>query len=229
MTQKPLSDSVFELLLAKISGGELGPGSVVNEAQLAEDLQVSRGPIREAIRRLQGIQLISREPYFKARIISLDRRRILDLFEMREALEGMACRLAAERISKEEIADLVDRFEATGTKAGEQGLNFDFHERVVSAARNSRIEQALSGDLYYLLRLFRKRSGSLGGRREAAFNEHRQILRAIRNRDPDRAETLMRAHISRAAGQLVASFDEAGPLDTVKKPKVLRRRAVSLR
>lgn len=205
--QKPLGDIVFETLLTQISDGGLGPGSTINEKTLAEGLGVSRGPVREAIRRLQGIQLLSREPYLKARITSLAPQALLDLFEMREALEGMACRLASERISEEELARLGTELQAARDSGGRTGLNFDFHERIVTASRNERIKQALSGDMYHLLRLYRRRSGNQG-RSEAAFTEHWQILRAMQSRDPDLAESLMRSHIARAARVIASQQDQ---------------------
>src|SRR4030095_2428573 len=94
-----LSDELFEKMLASIYASELLPGAVVNEAALAERFGVSRGPVREGVRRLQGIRLVSREPYMKAFVVSLSDAQILELFQVREALEGMSCRLAAEQMT----------------------------------------------------------------------------------------------------------------------------------
>ena len=99
-----LSDELFERILASIHASELPPGAVVNEAALAERFGVSRGPVREAVRRLQGIRMVSREPYMKASVVSFTGAEILELFQVREALEGMACRLAAERMTDKELS-----------------------------------------------------------------------------------------------------------------------------
>src|SRR4051794_16259089 len=99
-----LSDELFTKILASIHASELPPGAVVNEAALAERFGVSRGPVREAVRRLQGIRLVSREPYMKAAVVRFSAAEILELFQVREALEGMACRLAAQQMTDDELA-----------------------------------------------------------------------------------------------------------------------------
>ena len=205
----PLAESVFSELLARIYDGRLGQGDAINEAILAEEFGVSRGPVREAVRRLQGIQLVTREPYFKARVVTLTQAGARELFEMRLALEGMACRLAAERMSAAEISELVRELELdhqrtlTGKVAkSEQSRAFDLHERIVYSSRNSRIIDALCGDLYHLLRMYRRHSGAVPERKSQAYAEHWQIVRALKARDGELAESLMRSHVARACEHL---------------------------
>jgi len=107
----PLADVVFDRVLEAIYQGRLAPGSVINEVALAQEFGVSRGPVREAVRRLQGIQLVTREPYIKARVVTLSAESALELFQMRMALEGVACNLATRRMSDEEIAQLLVELE----------------------------------------------------------------------------------------------------------------------
>lgn len=208
MSPKPITDDVFERILILIYSGELAPGEAVNEAVLAQSFGVSRGPVREAVRRLQGIQLVSREPYTKARVVSFSSAEILELFQMRGALEGLACRLAAERMSDEEIAQLSNDLETSrrakfGQGDGSPAKDFDFHERIVRASHNNRIIKALCGDLYHLLRIYRRRSGAVPERGDLAYSEHWQILRAIKARDGELAESIMRSHVARAAEHLI--------------------------
>jgi DNA-binding GntR family transcriptional regulator len=191
-------DEVFNRILELIYSAELAPGMVVNELALANRFGVSRGPIREAIRRLQGIQLVSREPYMRARVVSLSTEGILQLFQMREALEGYACRLAARGMSDEDIAALIADFEADHRCPPTGEKRFDFHERIVRASGNRRIIDTLCGDLYHLLRIYRRISGAVPERKELAYAEHWQILRALKMRDGDLAESLMRSHVERA-------------------------------
>ncbi|HWX48493.1 MAG TPA: GntR family transcriptional regulator [Roseomonas sp.] len=200
----PLGEKLFRSLLARIQSGELPPDSVVNEAALAQEFGVSRGPVREAVRRLQGIGLVSREPYLRARIVSLDKGEVLELFQMREALEGFAARLAAERMRPEELAALEAGLEADRQAWMAKGAptGFDFHGQILEAARNRRLKAMLGGDLYLLLRLYRQRSGSDRVRKQAAYREHWQILRALKARDPELAESLMRAHVASASAHL---------------------------
>ena len=83
----PRADTIYQSILDAIYQGRLIPGSVVNEAALAHEFGVSRGPVREAVRRLQGIQLVTREPYLKARVVTLDAATAVELFELRMALD----------------------------------------------------------------------------------------------------------------------------------------------
>lgn len=206
-SQEPLSERVFGQMLDAIYQGRLPPGSIINEVTLAQEFGVSRGPVREAVRRLQGIQLVTREPYVKARVVSLSGQSALELFQMRMALEGVACHLATRRMSDAEIATLSSELERDrqlqldGNRTDMPRV-FDFHERIVHASGNQRIISALCGDLYHLLRIYRRHSGTVLERKHDAYAEHWQILRAIKARDADLAESLMRSHIGRAAQHL---------------------------
>jgi len=205
----PLADHVFAQMLDAIYQGRLAPGSIINEAVLAQQFGVSRGPVREAVRRLQGIQLVTREPYMRARVVSLSAESALELFQMRMALEGVACHLAAQRMPDQDVAALLDALEQdrrqriAAEQRGQTAVRvFDFHERIVRACGNQRIINSLCGDLYHLLRVYRRHSGTVLERKHDAYAEHWQIARAIRARDAELAEALMRAHIERAARHL---------------------------
>lgn len=204
-----LGDEVFGHILDLIYNCELEPGMVVNESALAGRFGVSRGPIREAIRRLQGIQLVSREPFMRARVVSLSKQAIAELFQMREALEGYACRLAATQMPAADIDGLIADLEAARGGLLPSGERFDFHERVVRASGNSRIIDTLCGDLYHLLRIYRRISGAVPERHELAFTEHWQISRAIKARDATLAESLMRSHVERAGRHVLEQVPEA--------------------
>lgn len=208
-----LGDEVFGHILDLIYNCELEPGMVVNESALATRFGVSRGPIREAIRRLQGIQLVSREPFMRARVVSLSRQAIIELFQMREALEGYACRLTALHMPAAEIDALIADLEAVHEGALPGGERFDFHERIVRASGNGRIIDTLCGDLYHLLRIYRRISGAVPERHEFAFTEHWQILRAIKARDAALAESLMRSHVERAGRHVLAQVPKTPQTD----------------
>lgn len=217
---------IFSVLVDRIYDGQMPPESIVNEALLANEFGVSRGPVREAVRRLQGIQLITREPYTRARVVGLTADGARELFEMRLALEGVACRLAAERMSDAEIKLLTEDLERYNPGAQPSVTNaakvvpvsLDFHERVVRACGNNRIIDALCGDLYHLLRLYRRLPGSIPERKKQAYVEHWQILRAIRARDGDLAESLMRAHIGHASAHVFGSHGGAEKEDAALAP-----------
>lgn len=199
---------IFELLLS----GELPLGGQVNEAALASRFNVSRGPIREAIKQLQGRGLIVKEPYLKARVVSLSLSDMVEVFQLREAVEGMSVRLATAAMSDAELDAMLDAFTQAQQTGGAVAL--DLHVRIAEGSGNARIRKLLCDELYHLLRLYRARSADQPGRREDAFTEHWQILRAMRARDAALAESLMRAHIGRATAslqQLLAAEQDPPP------------------
>ncbi|WP_243209522.1 GntR family transcriptional regulator, partial [Pseudomonas aeruginosa] len=101
-----LSEHVFRKIQSAIVSGEIAPGSKISEPELARTYGISRGPLREAIHRLEGLRLLVRVPHVGARVVSLSHAELIELYEIRESLEGMACRLAAERMSQAEIDEL---------------------------------------------------------------------------------------------------------------------------
>lgn len=206
LTDKENTKSVTltEALIEVIVNGELPSGSKISEPELAKRYQVSRGPLREAIMRLEGLGLIEREAHVGARVITLSPDKLVELYAVREALEGMAARLAARYMSQEEILSLemllakhsahIDQVE--GASYFHQEGDFDFHYRIIKASRNQKLIALLCDELYHLLRMYRYQSPRSQSRPEEALNEHKFILQAIVNRDEELAEMLMRRHIS---------------------------------
>ena len=222
---RTLTEQVFEEIFDLILTGELPLGGVINEANLAQRFAVSRGPVREAVQRLQGLKLVTREPHMRAHVVMLSKKDVLDIFQLREAAERMACRLATQHMPDAEIAQLISDLESTrkrGIGGGDpEGGSpatpafFDFHARIARGSGNARIAHLLCNELGHLLRIYRFRSGSKPGRRGRAFDEHWQIAKAIQTRDPDLAESLMRSHVSRAT-QLLVSETAAVALDLAR-------------
>ncbi|MFH4744678.1 GntR family transcriptional regulator [Vibrio harveyi] len=198
------SESLTESLVEAIVSGEIEPGSKISEPELAKKYQVSRGPLREAMMRLEGLGLIERIPHVGARVITFSPEKLIELYSVREALEGMAARLAARHITQEELLSLemllsthskhIDEVE--GASYFHQHGDFDFHYRIIQASRNSKLVSLLCDELYHLLRMYRYQSPRAQSRPNEALNEHKFILQAIRNRDEELAEMLMRRHIS---------------------------------
>jgi len=196
--QRTLVDTVFSGIFQLLLSGEIPLGGVVNEVALAERFKVSRGPVREAVKALQGRGLIVKEPYLKARVVDLDVKDMIEIFQLREVAEGLSVKLATQVMSDEALDALLADFE----KVGGDGQVLDLHMRIAEESGNRRIQSLLCDELYYLLRLYRARSGATPGRHGTASAEHWQILRAMRARDPELAESLMRAHIARATEAL---------------------------
>ncbi|CAM3009208.1 GntR family transcriptional regulator [Vibrio mytili] len=198
------SETLTESLIEAIVNGDVEPGSKISEPELARKYQVSRGPLREAIMRLEGLGLIERIPHVGARVITFSPEKLIELYAVREALEGMAARLAARHITQEELLSLemllsthskhIDQVE--GASYFHQHGDFDFHYRIIQASRNSKLITLLCDELYHLLRMYRYQSPRAQSRPNEALHEHKFILEAIRNRDEELAEMLMRRHIS---------------------------------
>ncbi|ASK55485.1 GntR family transcriptional regulator [Vibrio tarriae] len=200
------SENLTEYLIDAIVEGQLAPGSKISEPELAKQFQVSRGPLREALMRVEGLGLIERIPHIGARVIQLSPTKLVELYAVREALEGMAARLAARNITEIELAGLesllsthsthIDQVE--GASYFHQQGDFDFHYRIIQASRNQQLIGLLCDELYHLLRMYRYQSPRSHSRPVEALEEHKFILRAIRQRDEELAEMLMRRHISRS-------------------------------
>ncbi|EGQ7977406.1 GntR family transcriptional regulator [Vibrio cholerae] len=200
------SENLTEYLIEAIVEGQLAPGSKISEPELAKQFQVSRGPLREALMRVEGLGLIERIPHIGARVIQLSPTKLVELYAVREALEGMAARLAARNITEIELAGLesllsthsthIDQVE--GASYFHQQGDFDFHYRIIQASCNQQLIGLLCDELYHLLRMYRYQSPRSHSRPVEALEEHKFILRAIRQRDEELAEMLMRRHISRS-------------------------------
>ncbi|PYC22624.1 GntR family transcriptional regulator [Aquipseudomonas alcaligenes] len=198
-----LAESVFRRIQAAIVCGEIAPGSKISEPELARIYGISRGPLREAIHRLEGQRLLVRVPHVGARVVSLSHAELIELYEIRESLEGMACRLAAERMTQGEIdelrrvLDLHERDAAFQAGVGyyQQEGDFDFHYRIIQGSGNKTLAQMLCGELYQLVRMYRLQFSATPNRPRQAFAEHHRILDAIAERDGELAELLMRRHI----------------------------------
>lgn len=211
-----LSDRVLEQIEFAIFQGMFEPGSKLSEATLARAFGISRGPLREALRRLEGRKLVERIPHVGARVISLSEEDRTQLFLIREVLEGLACRQAAENMPAEEVAELQSilhhhqRREALreGVAYYQEAGDLDFHYRIALGSRNQKLIELLCGDLYYLVRLYRYRGSRAPGRATRAFEEHLAILEAIRGHDPERAERLMRQHI--AVARTTLRYEQTG-------------------
>jgi DNA-binding GntR family transcriptional regulator len=199
-----LAEQLFQKLSEAIMSGELPLGSKISEPALAKRYGVSRGPLREALHRLQERKLITRSANQGARVIQRTPEMLYSLFTVREALEGMAVREAVARCTLDEIRGF--RESILGHEAALKALpewepyvlgepHQDFHYLIAHASRNPLLIELLCSELYPLLRLFRARSNETLERRERSVLEHKRILSAIEDRDVELAEMLMRRHI----------------------------------
>jgi len=191
---------VYDHLRAAILSGRLEPGAELAEVPLSEELGVSRGPIREAIGRLASEGLVTVRPRRGAVVSPLSKEEFLELYQVREALERMAVKLAVRRLQPEDFAALQGLIDDMATHA-ERGqvdeffeANAAFHARLVDASGNAKL-----GELYRQLLdqigRYRTRSLRLRGNLQRSIAEHAAILRAAKRGDAERAAHLMSEHI----------------------------------
>ncbi|MDT0583499.1 MULTISPECIES: GntR family transcriptional regulator [Alteromonadaceae] len=195
------ADKTFFQLRSAIVEGEIVAGSKLSEMELSTKYAVSRAVIREAINRLESCHLVERKANVGARVVSLTPNGLVQLYQVRESLEGMAARLAAKNMSDEEIEDLKGLLNThfQEVKGGEtyyqEAGDVDFHYRIIVGSKNDHLISLLINGLYHLIRMYRVQLGMAGPRVSTAFDEHKNIVQAISNRDEELAEMLMRRHI----------------------------------
>ncbi|MGM0429071.1 MAG: GntR family transcriptional regulator [Pseudomonadota bacterium] len=197
------SDRVLFEIQRAIVEGDIAAGSKISEPELARRFNVSRAPLREALARLERCHLIERIPNAGARVVTLSPEGLVSLYQIREELEGLACRLAAEQMPENEIDELrqlLDKhLETQRVREGEsyyqEAGDLDFHYRIILGSKNQYLINMLCDELYYLVRMYRVQMGMNGPRVSRAFDEHKAIINAIANRDGELADLLMRRHI----------------------------------
>lgn len=194
---RSFADEAAKLIRHMILSGHFAPGERLNELQLAGVLQISRSPIREALKALSSVGLVRMVPGRGAFVADYDLATVRHLIEVRLALECAAARLVAERATDEQIAAIGDLLAKTeGVLAAEPGQGYprelDFHTQVLLATDNPQLVEVASA-VSTQVQLARSRSGQ--ERAEQAYAEHDAVYQALRDRDPARAEQAMRDHI----------------------------------
>ena len=193
-----LGEFVQVWLRDAIREGHYPPGSRIREAEVAQRLNVSRTPVREAFGRLQADDLLILTPWRGAQVAELDRNQVVELYAMRRALEGTAAALAAQHASKAEIELLFDLLELDKNGKGDTSrhvdLNRQFHQALYGAAHNRYLLKALNA-LGDSLSLLKSTTYEIRGRAATAWNQHLTIANAIKKHDADAAEQAARAHI----------------------------------
>jgi DNA-binding GntR family transcriptional regulator len=190
-----------DYLRHQITGGFYQPGSRVSDARVASVLDIGRTAVREAIQRLNKEGLITVILNRGSFVVELDPDEVGELFELREALETHAVRLAALRASPERLHSLqemlvVSRL-AVVKHGGQYPAQLDFHERVVGLCGNQEIIRECR-EVSNRIRVARLRSGSRPARADEALEEHQLVVTALSERNPVKAADAMRDHLNRA-------------------------------
>lgn len=148
---RTLTENVFKQIQTAIVLGQIPAGSKISEPELARTYGISRGPLREAIHRLEGQRLVERTAHVGARVVSLSLQQFKELYQIRASLEGLACKLAAQHIDKKQILALRDvlrmHAEDENFKAGKgyylQEGQDDFHYCIIKSSGNKTLENAM--------------------------------------------------------------------------------------
>ncbi|BBB90307.1 MAG TPA: GntR family transcriptional regulator [Methylomusa anaerophila] len=210
---KPLREVVAETLREAIISGILQPGERLMEIQMAEDLGVSRTPVREAIRKLELEGFVVMIPRRGTYVAGLSIKDINEVFEIRTALDVLAAGLAVERITEEELEEM-ERLLVRISDCIEQGdldkiveIDSQFHDVLYKASRNDRLVGIIS-NLREQFTRFRSISINYPGRIQQTLEEHRRLVEAIASRNMDSAQQIAREHMENSEHTLLQDLHE---------------------
>lgn len=195
-----LWEQVYDHVRGEILANRLSPGAALNEAALAASLGVSRGPVREAIKHLAAEGLVEMRSRRPPVVSSLTHEEFLQAYQVREALEVLAVRLATPRLSAEQIEALAARHGRMAELVEENAVaaffeeNARFHLALVEASGNRKLAE-LYRQLMGQMGRYRLQSLELRGSMKRSVSEHGALVRALRRRDADRAAKLLAEHI----------------------------------
>ncbi len=209
-----LAQTIADQLQALIHAGEVLPGERLNEAALALRMGTSRGPIREAIRILTGIGLVTAVPNRGVFVRQISVREMLEIYELRALLFGHAAEQAAEHLGPAQRAEFeallaqMDEACEAGDGTRYYAVNLRFHALILELGGNRRAHQAYD-DYVKELHLFRRRYFDAAGNMRRSNSEHRQIFEAIATGAGSKARTLAQKHVLEGRQRLLATMDRA--------------------
>lgn len=202
-----LADQVFEKLETDILSGKYSRGEILTELKISENLGVSRTPVREALNRL-AVEHIIEETSRGSMVVGINEEDLMDIYEIRCAIEGMAAEKAALRITEEELSkltELVDLQEFYSTRKDAdhiKSMDNDFHDLIYKYSGSAVLYSTLV-PLHKKIQKYRKVAVENEIRAELSVKEHREILRAISLRDADLARQKMTEHVKNAYAHII--------------------------
>ncbi len=215
------AETVYEALKQAILSGTLAPGATLREEELARRYQVSRTPVREALSRLESEALAERYQGSGLVVSELGPDDIIDLYVLREALEGLAARLAASRRTEIDLARL-EVLQALSQRAVQDGdlsrvskLNSEFHFLMWHIAGNRPLSRAING-VHESVQRFHDNTLAYPGRLEQSVKEHADLIEALRERDHLAAEQIAVEHVRHVRNIRIALSLEHEPLSAAQ-------------
>ncbi len=194
-------NTAYAVLLTEIRDGALSPGDRLRETDLATRFNISRTPVREAIRQLETDGLVVHAPRVGATVRRLEYSEVMELYEMRAVLECTAARMAARAASDVEIAELRainDELGTVGKGAQASRLNRQFHQALLDSAKNRFLSKSMMS-LQKAMMILGRTTLADSARYHSAIDEHVAVLQALEARDSAAADAAMHRHI--LAGQ----------------------------
>ncbi|WIF95896.1 GntR family transcriptional regulator [Caminicella sporogenes] len=198
---RSLTSIIFDKIREDILIGKYSRGEKIVEAKLAEELGVSRTPVREALKQLELDGLVENIPNRGVIVKGITKQDIQDIYTLRIAIEGIAVKWAIERMDDSDLEKLKDIFELMEFYTFKKDLdkiaelNTRFHETIYKATKSRYLEQILK-DFQFFMKTTRYKSLRTEGRMESALEEHREILNAFINRDVGQAVKAILKHVN---------------------------------
>jgi len=202
LVKNSLHDEVAAQLRDRIFAGELLPGTFLDEARLAEELSISRTPLREALKVLTAEGLVRHEPRRGCFVNQVTEQDLDEIFPVIALLEGRCAREAAinatdaDLLELDALHDKLNRHAKAKRINDYYAVNFAIHEAIIALANNRWLAQVI-GDLRKIVKLSRLQQLHAPGRLEQSLSEHMAVFAALKARDPEGAEAAMRTHLTR--------------------------------
>lgn len=209
-----------------LSGNRYKPGDKISVEELSRDLGVSRTPLWGAINRLEAEGIVEVVPRQGVFLIKYDQTRALEIYLVREALEGMAARTLARTITDVQIEKLEESVQAqrrylqAGEMDGYHRATLEFHEKLIAFTENKTLEKLLTS-VYAQVRAMRVQQRFVPTHPPQSCEDHERLLDAFRKRDAELAEHLARAHVR----DLANTIRERPLTEVPASPKPKRRKA----
>ena len=216
LVHSSLHDEVAARLRERIFAGELAPGSFLDEVRLAEQLEISRTPLREALKVLTAEGLVRHEPRRGCFVNQVTERDLDEIFPVIALLEGRCAFEAAQHATEEDLQSLQALHDKLARHAKARRIddyyatNYAIHEAIIALADNRWLAGVI-GDLRKILKLARQQQLHAPGRLEQSLSEHLAVFAALQARDPEGAEAAMRTHLTRQREALRALGRQRGP------------------
>ena len=208
-----LSQKVYRALKTEIIKGSLKPGTKLSEGKIAKQMEVSRTPIREALRELAAEGFVKISPNQGVVVSNASVEDVQEVLQIRGVLEGLAARLATKTINEEEIKELekyqkrMEHYTNKDDVLAFSEMDAEFHELILNICGNNRLIQ-IRKNLSDQAHRYRIRSLSIPGRLKYSLKEHQEIVEALKRKNPEHADRLSQKHIENVLANILAHKDK---------------------